>query len=243
MREQSSPRFPLVNGFFRPFLYGPFWIFTSCILVFGILSYFLIGRRGFGPGLGFGWIAWIPLLVYYAMEIFQETAAGYDKIHVEWDDFDYHEALHHALWGLYHFAIASVPGLILATFFYEAFPRDVPFRAVLFPVVSILLIAPHCLLAGLVNDSLWNPFSTPVLRSVFAKPVSWLCFYLLSAIAILSFLFLSLQIYKFVLATQQNRFLKRLVFGSMITPPAIFVTFCYTRLLGRLAWIIENAQK
>ncbi len=170
---------------------------------------------------------WIGLwTLSYAAACFlivvQETGAGNNEIR-DWMEGGWREWAAELFCLLY---IAALPMMIAWPIVkltgYSYSQAAVPL------LIFEFLFFPFALLSALEQDSIWMPFSLPIIRSLFKIPGGWCAFYLLSGLL-------------FVVCGGTGYFALRTAHVGMafVVGPVIAATILvYARLIGRLGWLI-----
>ncbi|MDR1958137.1 MAG: hypothetical protein LBQ54_03675 [Planctomycetaceae bacterium] len=172
-------------------------------------------------------------LINTALAVFNTTSNGGDEVE-DWSEF----SLAGGMFLLYYFGVAILAGLLpelcwrlyLST---TGSKQTVPGYISALSGTAAFFLFP-ILLMFMLESSTMNFFRSGVFRSFFAVPLSWFRFFLLSvpAAAIPGFLF-----YKTFFADAWNH-PNQLAFLLAVTLPVFLLA--YFRLMGRLAWIIED---
>jgi hypothetical protein len=170
---------------------------------------------------------WIGLWAFsYAAACFlivvQETGAGNNEIR-EWMDGSWKD------WAADLFCVGYIACMPLAIAWPLVQLTGHTYTQAAIPLAIFeLLFFPVALLSALEQDSIWMPLSPPILKSLFKVLDGWLLFYLLS-----SLLFIACGAVGY-LAVEY----KSVLLGFAVGPVYSAAMFIYSRLLGRLGWLI-----
>lgn len=231
IRRRRLPHFPILNGIWKPLFHVGFLVKLFLGAAFGMLVFFVMSF----------WLllAWLAVLMFFAMQSFEATLGGDDRLD-EWEEIDLHGGFFHLIWAAWMFMLSSLPGgfLLAATGAFHD-PEGPVVSLVL--LGSIVLFFPIFLLSGFLNEMSFFPFSPAIVRSLIARRFSWIVFYLVTVLGCFgtshAVALLNLQLQELddsaILAA-------RLITGSVMSLLSVLWIFFYFRLLGRLAWILED---
>jgi hypothetical protein len=230
------PRWPLVTGII-PFLFSrgvPMrWCSLSIVLsligVFG-LAIGTVASSGFAAIAGVCFLVlaaivgllWASAVASISITIITESSEGNDQMQ-EWPPPNPAEWFSYLLYVLIALPVSVVPGWLG-----ERWSVD-PAQEMLWIVGSLWLCLPLVMLSQLEVSSPWAIVSGKVLRSYVQRPVSWLVFYVESAL-------LMIGCVAVVLAAAGASVTLLL----LSTPVYVAAGLIYCRLLGRLAWCIAE---
>lgn len=174
----------------------------------------------------------VCVLAYAArcvLVVVQETGLGQDEI--VWPNEPYTDWLGHAVQFFELLGIWLAPAAMTARLLREAWlPNESALRVLLLAGPGLWLFFPIGLFSSLSAQSRWVPFRWTIFRCFLRIAPAALRFYILTA------LLLSVAVVPWYYALFGNR--------TVLLPVAALVSamvlFIYARLLGRLAWIIQN---
>ncbi len=186
----------------------------------------------------FLYLLWGVFSTPYAFHIFTETANGADEF-VEWPEYSFLGGLGQFLWVGVLIAIAGIPGAILFKFLHLSSAVGFAFSAT--------LLTPIFFLSSMQTDALFTFLTKDVARSLKKAAKSWLCFYGVTY----AFFFGSIALAVFDIWLAVNNYVKpnvgekphlqNVAFVALIFSIALsYIPALYARILGRLAWIIED---
>lgn len=218
---QPPPKYPFLLGIVEyPFYLNTLlcWIPLSGFIVFGalILAFSASIRASslvFAFTIGYAAAA--------ATRIIETTANGLDEVEnwptlLEWKEvmWSYLRLLNYLTWSL---LVAA------ALTWWSGFLYWIPMMLVIF------IVFPYVVLSALEADS-WLPVSTVIPRTLKTHPWAWGIFYLEAIVLIVAW-----SILTFVIALAAG------AFALVITGPLLAaLMIIYARLLGRLAWVINQ---
>jgi DNA-directed RNA polymerase subunit M/transcription elongation factor TFIIS len=238
----APPRWTFFSGVFNfPWYHGTVfrltWIslgFTLCGMLLLMVSRLLMAMGGFAlVAMGFFLLPLIWFTIWtlsYAaaccMPVLLETAAGADEVR-GWPEPNWRE------WAaeLFYFVwLGTVTGLIAWGVAELAAIQTGHFRLPL--EISWLVLYPIILLSAMETNSIWRPFSLPLLRTLVSHGRYWLLFY--GLVAVLA----AFWLVAFDFGSRMSPFLSMLVIG----PLSAACVLIYARLVGRLAWKITQVK-
>lgn len=172
-------------------------------------------------------LAWIVTASAFGLAILRGTADGVDVIR-HYPNVLALEGLLEPVYLVFAVIYGATPGMFLLSWWQ---PSGI--SGILGIGISQLLFTPICLLSMLEANTLLNPFSPPVWRSVIHSWLAWAIFYVLSFALIIAMI--AIQTAAVALG---GPILGIIVAGVTVTMAWIV----YFRLLGRLAWFCSGQQ-
>jgi hypothetical protein len=174
----------------------------------------------------------ICVLAYAArcvLVVVQETAVGHDE--VVWPKEPYVDWLGHAVQFLELVGIWLAPAALTARLLRETWlPDDGALRVLFLTIPGLWLFFPIGLLSSLSAQSNWVPFRWTIFRCFLRVPIAALRFYILSALV----LGVALVPWYYGLFGGEG------VLLLAAAPLSAAGLLIYSRLLGRIAWIIQR---
>jgi hypothetical protein len=239
--EIHRPTFPFLEGTFS-FPWYPEALFRWMVLSLGCAATVLLflvmlwcfsqglwmARAGYAFGFPFGWLSiWtFGYAAGCAGAIISETAAGNDRVE-GWPDPDWRDWFSELL--------ALLPSLMTAVAL--AFGAGKLSQALDGPFwtpagVTLFFLLPICLLSTIDVNSPFVPFSRLIVGSLTVHAWAWLRFYAAAMALALTWPG------SFILGYQKEPF-----YAAVITAPLMSISLLvYPRLLGRLAWCINDGS-
>ena len=164
---------------------------------------------------------WIAAMGSIWLVIVSETASGNDHIQ-QWPEMDFVEWISNACLLVNSLMLAAAPGAGIACLD----PRNGP----LYVGISIFVGFPVLFLSMLESNSCMSPWSTAILRSLWAGRRGWTVFYLQTAVGVAAAVGLTLG-------------LSPALGGAIVLtlPFDLLILIVYARLLGRLGWYAADA--
>jgi hypothetical protein len=238
--EPEIPVMPFVQGVYRFPLYwsvAPAWIALSVGLIVNLFLVQTVNElmASGGPSMvmsafvaAFGGITSIGLVGIFVprlMAILEQTAAVRDTMDY-WPSVDFFERFYSALLLFNALAISSLPGVLIA---WNLGRFGVPKW---FGLASALVLFPPFLLSMIDSGSLWNVGSPRIRHSISSLSGSWTMFWVSSILLVVGTGLLCITAWSMDATV-----------GIMVTSfCASAAAIIYFRLLGRLAWLIADAD-
>lgn len=210
------------------------WVYLSAgMIVTELLAAFITSLLASGDkmlvvGAGFAGLAllWFSVWTYsFAsacfLAIVEDTANGADEV-TEWPSGDWRDWLFPLVQVIFVQMIAGAIGYLVTLVLGAAgITTWLPV-----PVATFFLF-PFLLLSMLETNSVLNPFSPPIMKSLFTFWWGWLLYYVLAAVPIVLWL---------AVAAGSILFVGALAAAVIVGPVQAAVVLIEARLLGRLAW-------
>ena len=172
-------------------------------------------------------LTWIVTASAYGLAILRDTAYGNDAVR-NYPNVLTLEGLTDSVYIIFAIIFGALPGVFIVRLWN---PSEI--SELLGISISQLLFAPICLLSMLETNSLLNPLSLSIWRSVWRSWRAWALFYLLSFVIVT--IVITLQAASVSLGGPA---LGIVVSGVVAT----IAWIAYFRLLGRLAWFCSGQQ-
>ncbi|MEX2169535.1 MAG: hypothetical protein WD851_09495 [Pirellulales bacterium] len=233
-KRPKLPRWPLLSGNF-PFLRSSgvpsrIFVMSGSLLVPGIILAIIssVGSAILGvillPLLIVLTLVWIAATAAASMAIVTEASEGNDQVYA-WPSSAFMDWLPELGTLLVALMVSAFPGWLVAKL-----SPELTQIGLLLMVASVLLFLPIALLSQLAESSVWAILSPTVVMSWFRCPLSWFGFYLQSALLLAA-----------VGVTGYAALTITLSITLLLIPLAITGVFYYFRIMGRLAWVIEES--
>jgi DNA-directed RNA polymerase subunit M/transcription elongation factor TFIIS len=188
-----------------------------------------VGRMLFATIGAVIFFAWLFVASAWGLTILRDTSYGSETV-PEWPSLLALDGISETAYVLFGFLLSALPGILIL-----GACRNVDVPEPLIVGISQAIFFPIFLLSMLETNSLFNPFSLSVWRSVLTAWSAWLVFYVLSSGMIAVALILP------IVTASTVGFVANTAISAILSTTAWFI---YFRLLGRLAcYCIGQAQK
>jgi len=252
------PKRPLTERFFVPFSYYETWLyllllagaglFGMLMIAVGIWIAGILGIPGvvavvlIGPLVFLLYVATFCYLASFAVQFYDSTCGGMDEFEFKGEivPFDY---LLIAIWLLSFAALSTTPGLVLGNALCQSLGliADSPVTASLVIYVMIRishwLLFPIFFLSSMESGSMFAVLAKNTVASLWHLPFAWLRFYLLTGML---FILADLCLFAAMWLSSLISFFVWIAFFFFLFA---LQTLFFFRLLGRLAWLIEEASR
>ncbi len=185
--------------------------------------------------------SWGVFSTPYTFHIFTETASGSDEFN-EWPEYSFLGGLGQFLWILCLIFIGGLPGMILFSLLH--------LTPTVGYVFSTVLLTPIFYLSCMQADALFALLTKDVAKSLKRVWHSWLCFFGISYAMLFAAIAFSLTTIWFAVYNHVSlnpgeypgfpRLGKAAFVAAILSIGLTYLPAIYLRVLGRLAWIIED---
>jgi hypothetical protein len=256
-RERPKlPKRPLTARFFVPFGFLDTWMPLIVFVATGLLGLLMLQLPLYlmGPFGGVVSIIFLPFVVivdiivlgyfmFFAMYLYDFTSSGMDEgeFESEFIPFDYFV---NGFWLLTFSVIAATPGWFLGTFLFHTL-EIITDSSVSTPLIVVMMRISHWFffpiffLSSMEAGSMFALFAKNTIVSLYRQPFAWFRFYLLTGVLFVLFDICLLLVAASFGATEVMIFVGIALFFFLFAIQTLF----FFRLLGRLAWLIEETDR
>lgn len=260
-QHPKPPEFPLTGGIFKPFVLPEFIIRIVTILIGGVIYFALLAAalpfviavaNGYGSygeaifcvvlgcGCLFAGLVWFTFLANCCLSIFGETTGGSDEC-TDWAEYTVPVGIVNLVWVLLPGLAAAAPGYGLWFAFAPANVTSPEYTITFFAFIAVShwFFYPFAFLASMESGIPFPLFARNTFAGLRQVPGVWLRFVLLAIPLYLCPV--ALFGLGMLLGLPHDSILINMFyfcFGGLLFNLCVII---YYRMLGRLAWVIEDA--